>query len=157
MKEVSREVMEQITQIYLADNYMLLRDEEGQDVVITSPKVAFELVKWMGVLPQEHIRVLLLNTKHKVIGMTCASIGTVNKATVALRDVFRPAVRANAFGVILVHNHPSGDPTPSNEDVALTRDAVKAGELLGIKVIDHIIVGGDKYVSLNESSPSVFW
>ena len=148
---LTQQVMEQITQFYLADNYPLLKNEQGQEVTITSPETVFALVKWMNVLPQEHIRVLMLNVRHKVIGMTCAAVGTVNEATVVLRDVFRPAVRSNAFGVILVHNHPSGDPTPSDEDIALTKRAVDAGNLLGVKVLDHIIVGQEKYVSLREN------
>lgn len=78
-------------------------------------------------------------------------VGNVNSAVVRAAEVFRPAIRDNAPSIIVVHNHPSGDPTPSPEDVAVTRELVSAGKLLGIELLDHVVIGsGSRYISLNE-------
>ena len=99
---------------------------------------------------QEHFMLLLLNTKNQVIDMPTISIGTVNGSLVHPREVFRAAVRSNATGIILVHNHPSGDPTPSKEDCLVTARLAEAGQMMDIPVLDHIIIGDDKYISLKE-------
>ncbi len=120
--------------------------------VIHSPQdVANLLQAEMSVLEQEHLRVLLLNTKNQVLNTVEVYVGNVNSSIVRPSEVFRPAVRDNAPSIIVVHNHPSGDPTPSPEDVAITRDLAAAGKLLSIELLDHVVIGdGQRYVSLNE-------
>ena len=119
---------------------------------IGSPQdVANLLMAEMAVLDQEHLRVLLLNTKNEVLGSHEIYVGNVNSSVIRPAEVLRPAVRENAPSIIVVHNHPSGDPTPSEEDVSVTRDLVAAGKLLGIGVLDHVVIGsGNRWVSMNE-------
>jgi len=119
--------------------------------VIRGPLDVFERLVDMQHLPVEQFRVLYLNTKNGVIAEETVSQGTLNAAIVGPRELFRRAVRLMAATVILVHNHPSGDPTPSQADIVLTKDLVAAGNILGIIVIDHIVVGKGQYVSLKES------
>ena len=121
-------------------------------MTIGSPQdVANLLMAEMAVFDQEHLKVLLLNTRNEVVGTQEIYVGTVNSSVVRPAEVLRPAVRENAPSIIVVHNHPSGDPTPSDEDVSVTRDLVSAGKLLGIGVLDHVVIGsGNRYVSLNE-------
>ncbi len=104
----------------------------------------------MAPFDQEHFRVLVLNTKNQVMAMPDVFVGSVNSTTIRTAEVFREAVRQNCPGVIAVHNHPSGDPTPSNEDVAVTRELAKAGKALDIQLLDHVVVGRDGFVSLKE-------
>jgi DNA repair protein RadC len=121
--------------------------------VIREPRDVINLVhSEMAPLEQEHLRVLLLNTKNHVLAMRTVYQGTVNSSAVRVAELFREAIRVNAAAVIVVHNHPSGDPTPSPEDVRVTAEAAKAGQLLDIEVLDHIIVGGsqDRFVSLKQ-------
>ena len=121
--------------------------------VIHSPEdVANLLGAEMAILNQEHLRVLLLDTKNHVTAVSEIYIGNVNSSIVRPAEVLRPAVRDNSASIILVHNHPSGDPTPSPEDVAITRQIRESGELLGIDVLDHIILAGRRHVSLKERS-----
>lgn len=94
---------------------------------------------------REHFVVLLLNAKLQVTGINTVSIGSLNNTCVHPREVFKPAILANASSVILAHNHPSGDATPSEEDILLTKRLRDAGEILGIEVVDHIIVGDYLY------------
>ena len=102
-------------------------------------------------LDQEHMRVLLLNTRNQVLSIQEIYVGNISGAAVRASEVFRPAVRDNAPAIIVVHNHPSGDPAPSEADVSVTRDLVAAGKLMGIELLDHVIIGaGNSYVSLNE-------
>jgi DNA repair protein RadC len=100
---------------------------------------------------QEEFHVLLLNTQHAVTRDVLVTRGTLDTSVVHPRDVFRHAILESAASVILVHNHPSGDPTPSPEDRALTGQLVLAGELLGISVLDHVVVGDGRYVSFREA------
>ena len=134
----------------LGRRFVSLAPEER--MVISSPQdVANLLVADMAVLEQEHLRVLLLNTRNEVLSIQEVYVGNVNSSVVRPAEVFRPAVRDNAPSIIVVHNHPSGDPTPSSEDVTITRELVSAGGLLGIELLDHVIMGsGNRYVSLNE-------
>ncbi len=120
--------------------------------VINSPQdVANLLQAEMATLEQEHLRVLLLNTRNQVLNTVEVYVGNVNSSIVRPAEVFRPAVRDNAPSIIIVHNHPSGDPTPSPEDVNITRELVAAGKLLSIELLDHLVIGsGGRYVSLNE-------
>ena len=97
--------------------------------------------------PREHFLVLLLNARHEVLGKEVVSIGSLNASIVHPREVFRPALLQAAASIVLVHNHPSGDPEPSEEDVGITKRLVEAGELLGIAVLDHVIVASRGIVS----------
>jgi DNA repair protein RadC len=101
----------------------------------------------MSLLEQESVRVILLNTKNRVQGIAQVSLGSLNSSVVRVAEVFREAVRQQAAAIVLAHNHPSGDPTPSSEDVAITRKVVEAGDLLDIKVLDHVIIGRPSGVS----------
>lgn len=98
---------------------------------------------------KEHFKILLLNTKNMIIKTEEISIGNISSAIVDPSDVFRPAVKHGAANIVLIHNHPSGNPEPSEADLMVTNKICKAGELLGIHVIDHIIIGDNKFVSLN--------
>jgi DNA repair protein RadC len=119
---------------------------------ITSPPDAFSILEgYMQGLDREHFVVLLLDIKNKVIGINTVSIGNLDTAIAHPREVFKPAILSNAASILLAHNHPSGDPEPSREDVALTNRLVEAGKILGIDVIDHLILGDGCYRSLKEA------
>jgi DNA repair protein RadC len=123
----------------------------GQRAQITSPLDVFNLLRAeMASLEQEHLRVLLLNTKNQVLGAPELYRGNLAGTSVRLGELFRDAVRQNVASIVLVHNHPSGDPAPSAEDVRLTADAAQAGRLLDIPVLDHVVIGGGAFVSLKE-------
>lgn len=121
--------------------------------LLAAPQDAANLVTGeMGTLDQEHLRVILLNTRNEVLSTHEIYVGNVNSSVVRPAEVFRPAVRNNAPSLIVVHNHPSGDPAPSEDDIAITEDLVASGKVLGIEVLDHLIVGsGQRYVSMNEN------
>lgn len=104
----------------------------------------------MGLLEQEHLRVVLLDTKNYVQRIVNVYAGSLNTAVVRIGEIFREAVRSNCAAIIVVHNHPSGDPTPSPEDVRVTEQLVEAGRLLDIEVLDHLVIGRNRYVSLKE-------
>ncbi|MFA6851163.1 MAG: DNA repair protein RadC [Selenomonadaceae bacterium] len=99
---------------------------------------------------KEHFAVMLLNTKNHVLSVHVVSIGSLSASIVHPREVFREAIQNAAASVILLHNHPSGDPSPSREDILVTERLVKAGKIMDIPVLDHIIIGDDKYISLKE-------
>lgn len=99
---------------------------------------------------QEHMKLLMLNTKSKLIGETNISKGTVNSSLVSPRELFIEALEKNAVSIILLHNHPSGDPTPSQCDILLTQRVKDAGDLIGIELLDHIIIGNNCYISFAE-------
>ncbi|MDO4599255.1 MAG: DNA repair protein RadC [[Ruminococcus] gnavus] len=99
---------------------------------------------------QEQMKLLLLNTKSRLIGETDISKGTVNAAVISPRELFVEALQKNAVSIVLLHNHPSGDPTPSKEDVLITRRIQEAGLLIGVELLDHIVIGDNCYVSLRE-------
>ena len=104
----------------------------------------------MAPLAQEQLRVLLLNTKNQVLGQRVIYQGNVNSAIVRPAEVLRPAVMEAVPSIIISHNHPSQDPTPSPEDAAITRELAQAGKLLGIELLDHVVIGGERFVSLKE-------
>ncbi|MFB5678520.1 DNA repair protein RadC [Paenibacillus terreus] len=119
--------------------------------VIKSPRdVSDMLSEQLRYLQKEHFVCLFLNTKNHVIARETLSIGSLNAAVVHPREVFRAAIKCSSASIICAHNHPSGDPTPSTEDIQLTRRLVEAGNIVGIDVLDHIIIGDGKYVSLKE-------
>jgi DNA repair protein RadC len=110
------------------------------------------LWRYLGAADREHLAALLLDTKNGLIGVSTISVGDLNSTLVHPREVFKAALLANAAGILLAHNHPSGDPSPSPEDVAVTRRLQEAGGLLGVEVLDHVIVGDapSRWVSLRE-------
>lgn len=120
--------------------------------IVRSPKDVFTLLQAeMKYLQQEHFIIVLLNTKNHVIEQPkTISIGTLNAAIVHPREVFRTAVKHSAASLICAHNHPSGDTTPSQEDIEITKRLIAAGQIIGIEVLDHVIVGDGRYVSLKE-------
>lgn len=124
----------------------------GIENVIRSPQNVAEIA--MGYLrmheePEEYMYMICMNIKNKVIGVFEISHGNVNSSIVGTREVFQKALLANAVSIILMHNHPSGDCTPSREDIDITKRLVEAGKILGVEVLDHIIIG-DTYTSLKE-------
>jgi DNA repair protein RadC len=122
-----------------------------QRPVIKSPGDASLLVmESMRHLEQEQFRVILLNTKNQVLGVEIVFVGGLASSPVHPREIFKSAIRKSAAGVILVHNHPSGDPAPSREDVEVTQRLSEAGKLLGIEVLDHLVIGDNRYVSFRE-------
>jgi DNA repair protein RadC len=116
--------------------------------------VADRLQTQMAALEREELRVLLLNTKNLVLRESTIYVGNVSAAIVRVAELFRDAVRAHAAGLILVHNHPSGDPEPSPDDLHLTAEAIAAGRLLDVPVLDHVILARDGFVSLRDRGVS---
>lgn len=121
---------------------------------ITSPKQLFKIateVLEMAKLAEEMFSIVTLDNKLKITGVFVVSIGTLNASIVHPREVFKRALLQNASSVALMHNHPSGNPQPSKDDINITKRLIKAGEILGIEIIDHIIVGDCSYTSLKEN------
>ena len=124
-----------------------------ETAVIKSPAEVYQAAKQLLALhekPEEHFCILCLNTKNKIVGVHTISIGSLNTSIVHPREVFKAAMLNNANGIICLHNHPSGDPEPSREDIEITKRLVEAGKLLGIEVIDHVIIGEQGYISMKE-------
>ncbi|MGM0501048.1 MAG: RadC family protein [Bacillota bacterium] len=120
---------------------------------IKSPQeVAQLLIPRLGDLTQEKFEIVLLNTKNKVIGIKEISRGSLNSSIVHPREVFRIAIKRSSAAIILAHNHPSGDLTPSQEDIKLTKRLVKTGNIVGIDVLDHLIIANKNYNSLKENN-----
>jgi DNA repair protein RadC len=120
-------------------------------VQVRSPADAANLLLGeMSLLEQEEMRVLLLDTRNRVLAITTVYQGSLNTSVVRVGELFREAIRRNAAAIIVVHNHPSGDPTPSPEDVSVTRTILEAGKLLDIEVLDHLVIGQQRFVSLKE-------
>lgn len=118
---------------------------------VTSPAdAAGLLMSEMMFLEQEHLRLILLDTRNGVLGTPTVYVGSLNTSVVRVAELFRAALKENAAAMIVAHNHPSGDPSPSPEDVQVTRKLVEAGQLLDISVLDHIIIGRQRFVSLKE-------
>lgn len=119
--------------------------------IIRSPQDVWQLLApEMSFLQKEHFTCLFLNTKNHVIAKETISIGSLSAAVVHPREVFRAAIKRAAASIICAHNHPSGDTTPSQEDVQLTKRLTESGTIIGIEVLDHIIVGNDRFLSLKE-------
>ena len=118
---------------------------------VTGPEdIARLLQPEMELLQQEELRLLVLDTKHQVLAQTTLYRGSVKASPARVAEVFREAIRRNASAVALAHNHPSGDPAPSRVDTEFTADIVEAGELLDVRVLDHIVFGHGRFVSMRE-------
>lgn len=123
------------------------------EIKVNRPEIIADLfMERMKYEKKEIFEILLLDTKNKIISIEQVSIGNLNSSIVHPREVFNPAIRRSAFSIILVHNHPSGDPSPSREDINITHRLMEAGDMLGIKVLDHIIIGYDNYYSLKQKN-----
>lgn len=127
--------------------------EALQKIKINDPGTIANLyMDEMRYLQKEHFKIALLDTKNQIIITEEISVGTLNASIVHPRDVFKIAIKRNANAIILIHNHPSGDPIPSNEDINITNRLVEVGKLIGIKVLDHIIIGDNRYMSFKEKN-----
>lgn len=129
----------------------LMASAPQERVRVTSPADAANLLmSEMMFLEQEHLRLILLDTRNGVLGTPTIYVGSLNTSVIRIGELFRAAIKANAAAFIVAHNHPSGDPSPSPEDVNVTRQIVQAGKLLDISLLDHIVIGRQRYVSLKE-------
>ena len=128
----------------------LLRMRRERLQFMSSRDAAEFLVPQFGTRPVEQFGVVLLDTKHRLLRTTLLSVGTIDASIVHPREVFRAAASAGAAALVLFHNHPSGDPTPSDDDIALTKRLVRAGDLMGIPVLDHVINTENRFCSLKD-------
>ena len=128
-----------------------MAEESFSKTAIHSPADAVDYVRFhMSALEQEELRVILLDTRNQIIGSKTIYQGSLNSSQVRVAELFRHAIRMNATAIIVVHNHPSGDPSPSPEDIAVTRAITQAGKLLDINILDHLVIGAQEFVSLKE-------
>jgi len=134
------EVGRRISNLTFEDRYVIRSPEDGANFLMND----------MRFLNQEHFVCLYLNTKNQVIHQQTIFIGSLNASIVHPREVFREAFRRSAASIVCAHNHPSGDPAPSKEDIDVTRRLVECGKMIGIDILDHLIIGDKKYVSLKE-------
>ena len=132
--------------VELAKRAMTLPPAER--VMINKAEDAAQLFMDMQFLQQEHVRILLLDSTRRVIASPTIYIGTLNSSVLRVSELFREAITRNSAAIVLAHNHPSGDPTPSPEDLELTHTLIAAGKLLDIQVLDHLIMGNNQWVSL---------
>jgi len=130
----------------------LVREDPLEPIYLNSPQAAADLVKYeMAAFTQEHLWVLLADTRNRWLSTEKIYKGSLNSSTVRIGELFKPAILRNAASILLVHNHPSGDPTPSAEDIAFTRGVIQIGKLLDIDVLDHIVIGSHQnYVSFKQ-------
>jgi DNA repair protein RadC len=129
---------------------LTLNTEEDRPTIHSPADAAAMLQHEMSALEQEHLRVILLDTRNRVIDIVEIYHGSLNSAQVRVAELFKPAIQRMSAAIILVHNHPSGDPTPSPDDVAVTRAVVQAGKLLDIDTLDHLVIGRGRFISLKE-------
>ena len=126
------------------------REKQQKLKIITTPKDVIEYFRFLEDKEIEEFWVMMLNTKNGIINSKCVSVGILNAALAQPREIFNVAVRHMASSIIVAHNHPSGDCTPSTEDIAVTKSIIKAGKLLNIDCLDHIIIGKQKSISLKQ-------
>ncbi|MBW8350201.1 DNA repair protein RadC [Bacillus sp. IITD106] len=134
------ELGRRISNLSYDERYVIRSPEDGANYVMND----------MRFLTQEHFVALYLNTKNQVIHRQTIFIGSLNASIVHPREVFKEAIRRSAASIICLHNHPSGDPSPSREDIEVTKRLVECGKLVGIELLDHLIIGDKKYVSMKE-------
>lgn len=131
--------------------YRMSREIREDHPVVHSPQDAFDLIGHeMSALEQEEMRIMLLDTRNRVMDTVEVYKGSLNSSQVRIGELFKAAIRRSAASIIAVHNHPSGDPTPSPDDIAVTRAIVQAGKLLDIDVLDHLVIGTGRFVSMKE-------
>ncbi|MDI6809862.1 MAG: DNA repair protein RadC [Candidatus Eisenbacteria bacterium] len=128
----------------------LFQDQKESTATLNTPEDVFKATAELKVHKKEHFVALYLNARNQLLRKEIVSIGSLNASIVHPREVFEPAVSNSALSVILVHNHPSGDSEPSVEDIAITKRLIRAGEIMGIDVLDHVIIGNGGFVSLRE-------
>jgi len=116
----------------------------------TPGDVAKIFVDEMKHFDREHFKAAFLNTKNQILKTVTISVGSLNASIVHPREILKPAIAVSAASIVLVHNHPTGDPTPSREDIEFTRRFARCGELIGIELLDHVVIGADRYQSLKE-------
>ncbi len=165
MKELSRWSIDQLTQMKglgpvkamqilaafeLGRRLFMETDARTERKIRCPQDVSDWLEPELRFLQKEHFVCIFLNTKHVVIGRETLSIGTLDATLVHPREVYKAAIQRSASSIICVHNHPSGDPTPSSEDVMLTKRLIEAGSLIGIDLLDHVIIGDGRFASLKE-------
>ncbi|MGD1996013.1 MAG: DNA repair protein RadC [Anaerolineae bacterium] len=129
---------------------LMVAAPEDRPQICSPGDAAALLLPEIGYQEQEHFWVLFLDTRNRLLGSEPIYKGSLNQSQVRVGEVFREAVRRNCAAIIVAHNHPSGDPTPSPEDVAVTADVVSAGRLLGVEVLDHLVIGQQRWISLRE-------
>ncbi len=129
---------------------MTLESPDERPVIQHPSDVAGLVMYEMEAFTQEHLWVILCDTRNRVISTEKIYKGSLNSSTVRIGELFRPAIQRCAASIVIVHNHPSGDPTPSAEDIALTRGVIQAGKLLDIELLDHVVIGAGRFVSLKE-------
>jgi len=129
---------------------LLIASPEERPQVKSPADAANLMMIEMSILEQEHMRLILLDSKNYVLGTPTMYVGSLNTSVIRVGELFREAIKQNCAAIIVVHNHPSGDPTPSPEDVAVTELITQAGQLLDIDVLDHLVIGQQRYVSLKE-------
>ena len=122
------------------------------EVFLRSPEEVFEYAKDMARLKKEHLRGLYLDTRNKLIRDEVIAIGTLNASLAHPREIFHPAIDSHAAAILLVHNHPSGDPLPSKDDIELTKQVHEASKILDIDLLDHVIIGSQNYYSVKEAT-----
>jgi DNA repair protein RadC len=143
--------MDKIYKSLLCRVYLAWDHENRESVSIATPEDVYGLVRdELANADRERFLSILLSTRNMVIGIETVGIGTINTCMVTARELFKSALLANAHSVILCHNHPSGDLTPSDDDIALTRRISDVGDIMGITVLDHLIVGRDGFKSLKQ-------
>lgn len=131
--------------------HRIRQESPDERLAINSPKDAADILQHeMSALEQEEMRILMLDTRNRVIDESTVYKGSLNSSQIRVGELFKAAIRRNAAAIILAHNHPSGDPAPSPEDIAVTRAIIQAGKLLDIEVLDHLVIGSNRFVSLKE-------
>jgi DNA repair protein RadC len=135
------ELSKRVSSAFIINNRMTIKSPD---------EVSRLLMEEMRYLKKEVFKIILLNTKNHIIKHINVSVGSLNSSIVHPREVFNEAVKASCSGILLVHNHPSGDPEPSQEDIETTNRLVSAGNILGIKVLDHVVIGDGRYISFKE-------
>jgi DNA repair protein RadC len=169
MKEASVEELQEVDGIGFATACKLkaalklgekaLSKHNKYDYQITTPKAVFDLLKNdLGNKKKEHFRILSLTTRKKLISIDDISVGILDSSLAHPREIFRPAIQNSAASIILVHNHPSGDPNPSNDDIKMTERLIEAGKIMGIEIDDHVIIADRFFASLrSDIKASKLW
>ncbi|MEX1030009.1 MAG: JAB domain-containing protein [Paenibacillaceae bacterium] len=139
----SLKLVKEKSRLYNVDTVTIKQPEDMYTIVSTVLNLQFESV--------EHFGILALNAKNLVVGLHVLAIGTIDAAIINQREIFKAALLNNASYVIMFHNHPSGDPTPSQDDITVTKQMELAGQIMGIPILDHIIIGESSFVSLRET------